>query len=184
MCLIDLESTNIEEKGTNFKREIIEIGAIKTNFQWQLIDEIDIFIKPQINPTLTEFIKILTNIRQSDVSNAPIFPSALKRFKQWLGKEGYLFVSFGRYDYEQLINDCHMTYERFPFDMRHCNLKEVIRKKLDLSKAKGMPTLINEFKIPLEGTLHRAITDVKAMLKLIKLLNITEEDIYNNIQYF
>ena len=54
--------------------QIIEIGAVLLNENYNYISEFDHFIKPRDNQTLTEFCKDLTSIKHEDIDSAPKLP--------------------------------------------------------------------------------------------------------------
>ncbi|WP_256592648.1 3'-5' exonuclease [Pseudomonas sp. 43NM1] len=51
--------------------ETIEIGLVVIDMETlEIVDELQRFVRPQINPTLTDFCKKLTSIQQADVDSA------------------------------------------------------------------------------------------------------------------
>ena len=78
--IIDLEATCCKERIiTREAMEIIEIGAVVVNARTlDVVDEYTTFIKPILNPTLTDFCKTLTTITQDDVDNAIGYKEAIK----------------------------------------------------------------------------------------------------------
>jgi inhibitor of KinA sporulation pathway (predicted exonuclease) len=51
--------------------ETIEIGLVVIDLETlEIVDEFQRFVRPQINPTLTDFCKQLTSIQQADVDSA------------------------------------------------------------------------------------------------------------------
>src|SRR3989442_1431695 len=112
MCVVDLEATcwpddqkpGPEGQGAVEPRtEIIEIGAAMVGFpDLSAAGEFDVFVRPKLNPVLTDFCKTLTSIRQEDVDGAQMFPAALDQFTRWIStcgtKKEVLFSSWGMYD--------------------------------------------------------------------------------------
>ncbi len=73
---VDLEATCDEVDESKSPRplavvpdqmEAIEIGLVVIDLETLIVDEIQRFALPQINPILTEFCKKLTSIQQADV---------------------------------------------------------------------------------------------------------------------
>ena len=51
--------------------ETLEIGLVVIDLEsLEIVDEFQRFVRPQINPTLTDFCKKLTSIQQADVDGA------------------------------------------------------------------------------------------------------------------
>lgn len=172
--IIDLEATCVEPKDNNFINEIIEVGAILTNENWNNMGEFDMFVKPVINPTLTEFCTTLTTIKQSDVDNASGFDSVMKEFYYWIGShmsEFVIFCSWGKYDWNQMVKDC--TYHNVPFHFKpnHINLKEEVAKTLK-HKRKGVGGTLRRLGLEFEGVHHRGMDDCRNILKICKHVNL------------
>ncbi|MDR3113081.1 MAG: exonuclease domain-containing protein [Endomicrobium sp.] len=187
LLVMDLEATSTGQKEPCYRREIIEIGALKCYVcanAWETGDSFDCFVKPQINPKLTKFIKDLTTIKQRDVSEAKTFPSVLDEFKKWIGKEVFILSSFGNYDFEQLQADCNLYKKLFPFSSQHINLKKVIQKKLGVEKSGGCGDIIKNLQIVPQQPEHRALNDVKNIIKICHKLQITEEDLKNSVKWY
>lgn len=54
--------------------EMIEIGLVVIDLETlEIVDEFQRFVRPQINPVLTDFCKQLTSIQQEDVDGAGIY---------------------------------------------------------------------------------------------------------------
>jgi len=87
----DTEYTSWEgcnENGWNNEKgeykEIIQIGAIKLDKQEkEILDKFDKVVRPKINPELSDYIKDLTGITQSQVNDAEQFEEVLKHFIEW-----------------------------------------------------------------------------------------------------
>lgn len=77
---VDLEATCDEVDESESPRplvvvpdqmETIEIGMVVIDLEsLEIVDEFQRFVRPQINPTLTNFCKELTSIQQADVDSA------------------------------------------------------------------------------------------------------------------
>ncbi|MDA2935984.1 exonuclease domain-containing protein [Patescibacteria group bacterium AH-259-L05] len=150
--------------------EIIEIGAVLVNNNYQIIEEYQTFIKPLKNPVLSKFCKDLTNICQKDIDNARMFPIAFKKFIQWAEKTAkqnivnIIFCSWGYYDKKQILQDCELHNIEYPFST-HYSLKH---KFAEIKKRKpvGMKKALRLCNIDLTGAHHRGIDDAKNITKI------------------
>ena len=70
-----------------FDSEIIEIGALKLNEQFEIVDEFKTFIKPVFYPVMNGDVVRLTKIRPQELEGAPDFPAAYRAFRDWCGEE-------------------------------------------------------------------------------------------------
>jgi inhibitor of KinA sporulation pathway (predicted exonuclease) len=78
--IFDLEATCWAQRDDSQVQEIIEIGALLINRYGEAESTFNSFIKPIVNPFLSDFCTELTSIRQVDVGRAPYFPEAIEDF--------------------------------------------------------------------------------------------------------
>ena len=149
--------------------EIIEIGAVMAALPGlELLAEFDSFVRPKLNPTLTDFCRTLTSIRQEDVDGAPTFPQALAAFAAWTGDPVHvLFASWGEYDKNQLLRDCRLYDVAFPFDGEHLNIKNHAAGKMGWAP-KGVGKTIARLNMSFEGTPHRGLDDARNILRILR----------------
>lgn len=172
--IFDLEATCWEEKNDKPK-EIIEIGAVKLNKDLEIVDTFSEFVKPTINPELTEFCKTLTSIKQDDVDNAKIFNDAIRDFERWIlsSSEDVKLISWGHYDKKQILEESqHKKYSGKIIKLleeRHISLKHEFAK-MRKERTCGMARALEKLNIPLEGTHHRGIDDAKNIAKIFKVV--------------
>lgn len=60
------------------------------HFPFDFVSEIQRYVRPTVNPKLTEFCKTLTAITQSQVDNGDELKETLKHFDDWLKKNGLI----------------------------------------------------------------------------------------------
>ncbi|MBI5065303.1 exonuclease domain-containing protein [Candidatus Woesearchaeota archaeon] len=167
--IFDLEATCWEGNKSKAS-EIIEIGAVKLNSELKIIDTFSNFVKPTINPELSDFCTKLTSIIQEDVSKAEQFEKVMKEFEYWISSNGqkpYL-CSWGFYDKRQILEECKIKrYEGkiIGFLENHISIKHQFA---EIKKVKpcGMNEALKMLNLSLEGVHHRAISDAKNITKI------------------
>ena len=169
--IVDLEATCWE--GERFRQmEIIEIGAVKLDKpDGGPTSSFSTFVRPLLNPTLSDFCKQLTSITQEDINTAPSFPSAFHSFCQWIGSERPMMLcSWGFYDVKQFKNDCRL-YDIWTPTMfeNHINLKEQFARIYNVRPC-GMEKALRIAGLQLDGTHHRGIDDARNIAKLARLI--------------
>jgi 3'-5' exoribonuclease 1 len=167
--IVDLEATCRESGLPRTEMEIIEIGAVEL-LAGEPNREFDAFVRPEIHPTLSEFCKKLTHIRQSDVDRAGCFDRVFSEFLDWIGPEDYALCSWGSYDLTQFLQDC-ARYQisppaAFSFE-EHINLKKRFAEKFG-TRPLGMAAALNQLGMPLLGTHHRGIDDARNIAALAR----------------
>ena len=164
--IVDLEATCWEErKGQN---EIIEIGAVMVDESGTIISEFEQFVKPILNPILSDFCTQLTSITQEQVDNAPNFPEAVQLFRDWIGvgKDDYLLCSWGFYDRSQFAHDCKIHGIDKDWLKKHISVKHQHASLKGRAKGFGMKRALEEEGFALDGTHHRGIDDARNIAKI------------------
>lgn len=167
--VVDLEATCCNQKTIPAKEmEIIEIGALMTDVNFQLISSFQSFIRPVRHATLTPFCSQLTSIQQSDVDLAPPFAEVIARFKEWIYRyPNFVFCSWGNYDRKQLEQDCAFHGVSYPIGAEHINLKERFAQQQGLRKKQGARGAVWLAGLEFEGTHHRGIDDARNIARLL-----------------
>lgn len=164
--ILDLEATCWEQKGHGNKNEIIEIGALRINDSGQIESEFSEFVKPTLNPTLSDFCKNLTSIKQDDVDYSDKFDKVIERFKAWIGDEDYILCSWGFYDKTQFESDCNLHKLDTKWLKNHISLKHQYTGIKKLKRHIGMSGALASENLTLEGTHHRGIDDARNIAKI------------------
>jgi len=177
--IVDLEAT-CWENDRSTPNEIIEIGAVKLNENPLVIDEFQSFVKPMLNPVLSDFCKKLTSIQQEEVDQASSFVEVVREFQNWIGQD-YWICSWGLYDKKQFKHDCELYNLPTEWLRNHISIKHQHGKLLagrlqsegkprrDIKRVErgvGMETTLKMMNIPLEGTHHRGIDDARNITKI------------------
>ena len=101
--------------GKDEHREIIQIGALKINNSFEIIEKLDICIKPSINNQLSEYCKNLTNIEQRNIDNACSFSEGLSIFNKFCESGKIKCWSWGN-DMDVVLENVKLNGLLLPFD--------------------------------------------------------------------
>lgn len=87
--------------------QAIEIGLIVIDLEsLEIVDEFQRFVRPQINPTLTDFCKKLTSIQQANVNGALTYQEVGEELRTFVARyPNAAWASWGDYDARQLERD-------------------------------------------------------------------------------
>jgi inhibitor of KinA sporulation pathway (predicted exonuclease) len=170
--IFDLEATCWPGEKAREQQEIIEIGAVALDGDTlDTIRQFNRFVRPVLEPALSEFCQKLTSIRQTDVDTAGPFPEVFAAFLDWIGPHSYTLCSWGDYDLQQLRQDCKLHQVPFPkrFRKKHLNLKQAFA---DLKRVRpcGMQQALQMLGIPLAGTHHRGIDDARNIARIARVV--------------
>jgi inhibitor of KinA sporulation pathway (predicted exonuclease) len=173
--IFDLEATCWEDKTDNIN-EIIEIGAVKLDEDLKVVDIFSRYVKPMINPELSDFCKTLTSISQADVDSAKTSNDVIGDFEKWILVDGnnVKLLSWGYYDKKQiLVESALKNYSGNIIKLleeKHISLKHTFAK-IRKERTCGMARALEKLDIPLEGTHHRGIDDAKNIAKIFQVVS-------------
>ena len=83
--------------------EIIQIGAVKLDEEFHMIDQFDMLIRPRCYRKLHWNVAKLTHIKEDDLRSGETFQRAIRLFREWCG-EDFCFITWG-YDDEGMLRD-------------------------------------------------------------------------------
>ena len=86
---------------------MIQIGAVKVNENYEVVDSFSQLIQPQHYIRLHPRISRITHITQDDLADAPDFNEAMAAFAQWCG-EDYVLLTWG-------CDDISVLYQNMTF---------------------------------------------------------------------
>lgn len=143
--------------------EIIQIGAVKVNENFEIIDEFNIFIKPVIYKRLHPYVERMTGIKAEMLKNAPEFPSAFEKFKEFIGESKILGI-WGSSDLRALYRN--MTYHKLldsSLILEYVDIQQLTTAYLKYGKGGtiGLKNAVETFKIPIDEEFHNALSDAK-----------------------
>ncbi|MGL5348044.1 MAG: exonuclease domain-containing protein [Peptostreptococcaceae bacterium] len=93
--------------------EIIQIGAIKLDSHFNMIDTFNSYVKPEIYKQIHPFVSKMTSITLDTVKDAPSFPQVYKEFKKFIGSKKPILCVWGTGDLKELYRN--ITFYDLPF---------------------------------------------------------------------
>lgn len=168
--IFDLEATCWEncDSSQRDQMETIEIGAVEVDYKYIPTGrEYQAFIRPFVNPILTDFCTQLTSITQEQVTSARGFEAVFPEFLKWANYPRTQFISWGNYDFNQLNKDCIRVDHQMFTKALHKNGKEIY-KDFTGKFGKALRTELNRHNLTFEGIPHRGIDDAKMIAQLLK----------------
>ena len=163
--------------------EIIEIGAVKLNEEYEIIDEFSQLINPQIYQTMHRVTADLIHLQMNELRKGKEFSVVMKEFLEWCG-EDYIFATWGPLDLLELQRNMKY-YEMDSLSngpMKFYDVQKLF--SLGILKDKMRKTLefaIDYFAIDKDIPFHRAYSDAYYTAKVFK--KIAEPDILKLVSY-
>ncbi|XP_074850048.1 3'-5' exoribonuclease 1 isoform X3 [Carettochelys insculpta] len=133
ICVIDFEATCEEDNQPEFTHEIIEFPIVLLNTHTlQIEDTFQQYVKPEINPRLSNFCISLTGITQDHIDKADAFPQVLQNVVEWMRqrelgtKYTYTILTDGSWDMSKFLNiQCRISHIKYPsFAKKWINIRK------------------------------------------------------------
>jgi inhibitor of KinA sporulation pathway (predicted exonuclease) len=181
--IFDLEYTtwdNVKETmwtGEGQYREIVQIGALKVDRNtFEVLGELNVLVKPKINPQLSEAFQSLTNIQQESVDKEGIsFEQAYERFNEFCGHA--LVFSYGSDMFvlgeNVALNHCHPLGAFKKDGMGFVNIGPYFQRTQPDVPQPNSGRLWQHFNLPKphEAEEHDALFDCYSILATMKYLS-------------
>lgn len=149
--------------------EIIEIGAVKVNEQFDILGEWHEMIQPQEYMQLQFKVREILGISEKELSEGVRFQTACREFLKWCG-EDYKFVTWGCQDLTELqrnIKHFGVSY-KFPKPFLYYDLQKLYSIAYDDGKSRiNLKNAISNMRIEETEDFHSAITDARYTARVL-----------------
>lgn len=149
--------------------EIIEIGAVKLDENFQLKDRFNHLIKPKVYHKMHDFTRKLIHIKMEELENEKYFPEVMEEFLDWCG-EDYIFCTWGLLDLTELQRNMQF-YQMSPLTDRPIRFYDV--QKLfsigfeDRKTRRALEHAVDVLRIEKDIPFHRAFSDAYYTAKVL-----------------
>ena len=143
--------------------EIIQIGAVKLDNNFNITNELEITIKPQIYKRLHPIVEKITGLEQKDFKRKKTFPIAYEKLLKFLHKDDILCF-WGPGDIKALYrNIIFYNLPHYNIQPRFINIQRAAGKFLEhpASTAIGLENAITTLGINTNLPFHNALNDAK-----------------------
>lgn len=153
--------------------EIIQIGAIKTNDKFELIDQIKINVRPKYYKIMNSHVEKLTGITQAQLTVGETFPQAFKRFSAWCGGE-FRFITWGFDDLGVFADNLTLHGLDASFGSDYINLQLIYNRQTNAEHLQSaLATAAESLGIPIDVQCHDAFNDAFLTYELCRKLDMT-----------
>lgn len=172
--IIDLEWNGaFSGKLGHYFNEIIEIGAVALDDNFNVTGEFSEFVSPKFNKKLSGRVKRLTHISNNQVSGGVDFLAAYEQLGRWIGKEENCVMSFGTGDILVLMEnlEVYRRHREIAFMHSYCDLQMLCQKNMDVENGLqlGLSAMAERLGIEVGSMdMHRALDDSKVSAECLK----------------
>lgn len=174
--VFDLEwnqSANGKERSIpHFPFEIIEIGAVKLNEAFQMVDEFHRLIRPQVYTQMHHAISEVTHMDMKELRNSgELFPDAAADFLSWCGGDA-VFCTWGNMDLLELQRnmDYYHMDNPFPKPLFYYDVQKLYGLFCRENARISLDSAVEEQSLLENRPFHRALDDAYYTGKLLTML--------------
>lgn len=153
--------------------EIIQIGAVKLDEDFQLIDQFNYLIQPAIYKRLHPFVEKITGITMEKLKGCPSFPEAYTAFVKFIGKDESVLCTWGVDDIKALFRNI-LYYKLDPalITQEYINVQQFASSYLQYEAGKtiGLKNAVSQLNLPIETEFHDALNDADYTGKIFRIV--------------
>ena len=184
--VVDLEMNPIEtcykEERAICRNEIIEIGAVILDENFQEIGSFMTYVKPQYNQNIEKKIRKLTGITYDMVANAPGFEEAFQMFVSFIGsvKGEVEICQWSDSDYTQIAKEMQLKN----YEMNECeqeimenwvDFQDEFGKQLGIERQLSLRSALTYAGLEFEGRQHDALFDARNTAELLSIARVEDK---------
>lgn len=167
--------------------EIIEIGAVKLDKKFNIVDTYSSIIKPKVYKRLQTHIRALLNYDEKTLKKGRPFDMVCREFIKWCGDD-YIFCTWGSMDLSYLQNNMDYYYMK-PLEspLKFYNIQQIYADTKEENNAiVKLEKAVNNLQIDIDRPFHSAVNDAYytgMVLKTIHPKDLEDRysyDVYNN----
>ena len=163
--VVDLEMNPVSREFREVRRklneEVIEIGAVRLDENFQQEAEFQWYVKPEYGP-IKKHITSLTGITQAMVADKKTYAACFQDFVDWVGEEETKIYSWSMSDIKQLRSECRYKLPDFDIgwlNARWVDLQQEFDDRLGLHNSLALKHALGAMDHKFEGTQHTALAD-------------------------
>ncbi|MCR5148201.1 MAG: exonuclease domain-containing protein [Eubacterium sp.] len=148
--------------------EIIEIGAVKMNDSFEIVDEYTSLIKPKLYKKLHRSIRAMLNYSEEELKSGRSFKEACADFLEWCGDD-YAFCTWGASDLYYLQNNMDFYYmEKLAFPLKFYNVQQIYADIYDEEgRISKLEKACMDLEIKEDKPFHAAINDARYTARVL-----------------
>ena len=151
--------------------EIIQIGAVKLNDNFETIGALDVLVKPEIYTTINPFVKELTGITMDELNRGKPFKEMYKDFSEFIKADSSILCVWGVADIKELFRNIeYHELDTLIVPTEYINIQSHASKNLNCQKGIniGLGNAAKLLDVPIESTFHNAFNDAYYTAEVFK----------------
>lgn len=154
--------------------EIIQIGAVKTDENFNLLDKIKINVRPKFYKKMNPYVEKITGITRADLADKEMFPEAFRRFSEWCGEE-FRIITWGFDDIGIMCDNLKAHGENAVFGRDYINLQLIFNRQTAAEHLQcALSAAAEKLEIPIDVQVHDALNDAYLTFEVLKKLDMVK----------
>ena len=161
--------------------EIIQIGAVKLDENFNVLAQINLMIKPQLYKRIHPFVERITGLRRVMFTDAPSFSEAYAQFLDFIGDEDAVFCVWGSGDVSLLYkNILYYQLDATRLTRKFLNVQSLATRFLELPQGMsvGLRNAVEILEIPTPKPFHNALNDAVYTAAILQAFKNEEKNIH------
>lgn len=153
--------------------EIIQIGAIKLDADFNTLDTFDRYVKPTFHKEINPFVTALTGITTNQLLLEEPFPEVYKAYTKFIGDRDSVFCIWGMSDIKVLFRNVeHHQLSSTLLPKRFINIQPYASMHFNLPPKKllRLQDVVSNLYIPITYPFHNALYDAYYTAEIFKKL--------------
>ncbi|MBC2458489.1 3'-5' exonuclease [Clostridium beijerinckii] len=150
--------------------EIIQIGAIKLDNNFQKVSTFNSLVKPTLYKTIHPYVENLTKITCDKVSSCKNFINVHEAFLEFIGDDDVLLCVWGVGDIKELYRNLGFYNLSTSYISKYIDIQKYASKYLKAPKNSriGLRNAVEILNIPIYGEFHDALNDAYYTSEIFK----------------
>ena len=166
--------TKMVQSPVLLRGEIIQIGAVKTDGDFNYIDKLKLAVCPKYYKVMNRHVEQITGITSLQLTYGERFPQAFKRFRQWCGEE-FRIITWGFDDIGILADNLVLHGLDPTFGRDYINLQLIYNSQVDGEKRQcALSGAMERLGIPMEAHAHDAMNDAYFTYEVCRRLDMAK----------
>lgn len=151
--------------------EILQIGAVKLNDNFETIGTLDILVKPEIYTMLNPFVRELTGITIDELDSGKSFKEMYEEFVEFIETDCSVLCVWGIADIKELFRNIeYHKLDTLIVPTKYINIQSYASKHLNCQKGIniGLSNAADLLGVPIESQFHNAYNDAYYTAEVFK----------------
>lgn len=166
--------------------EIIEIGAVKLDEQFHIVDEFHRLIRPQVYQQMHYMISEVTHMDMEELQRqGEEFPYAMDAFFEWCGDEA-VYCSWGAMDLTELQRNLayYAMVNPFPKPLLYYDVQKLYGLLRGEKNRVSLDTAVEQMELLEDRPFHRALDDAYYTGRVLGELDFAQIEPYFSMDYY